>query len=466
LQDAIQVIGGYVDTVWNDVEWFSFSNISIEYSELVSLWGTDTTNNDPVGLPSIIGTVTEDQVLSADTSGISDADGLGAYSYQWLRDGVDINNATNDTYTLGDSDVGTQISVKVTYTDGNGTSESLTSGLTTTVVNVNDAPVGLPSITGTITEDQVLSADTSGISDADGLGTYSYQWLRDGVTINNATNDTYTLGDSDVGTQISVKVIYTDGNGTSESLTSSLTTTVVNVNDAPVGLPSITGTIAEDQVLSADTSNISDADGLGTFSYQWLRDGVTINNATNDTYTLGDDDVGTQINVEVSYTDGNGTSESLTSDLTTTVVNVNDEPPTIDTDFIIDGAGYAVSDYTHQDQGEATIGDGGASVTLSDNAWKRLEVNKTIDADTVLSFDFKSDVEGEIHGIGFDIDYFISPKWLFQLDGTETWGLQDFTNQYTTGSGYQHYEIRIGDFFTGDFQYLVFAMDDDSGTGA
>ncbi|MCP5099530.1 MAG: hypothetical protein GY943_28585, partial [Chloroflexi bacterium] len=24
----------------------------------------------------------------------------------------------------------------------------------------------------------------------------------------------------------------------------------------------------------------------------------------------------------------------------------------------------------------------------------------------------------------------------------------------------------IGDFFTGDFQYLVFAMDDDSGTGA
>ncbi|MCP4073808.1 MAG: hypothetical protein GY742_19085, partial [Hyphomicrobiales bacterium] len=43
LQDAIQVIGGYVDTVWNDVEWFSFSDISIEYSELVSLWGTDTT---------------------------------------------------------------------------------------------------------------------------------------------------------------------------------------------------------------------------------------------------------------------------------------------------------------------------------------------------------------------------------------------------------------------------------------
>ena len=49
------------------------------------------------------------------------------------------------------------------------------------MVNVNDVPVGLPVITGTVTEDQTLTADTSGITDADGLGAFSYQWLRDGV---------------------------------------------------------------------------------------------------------------------------------------------------------------------------------------------------------------------------------------------------------------------------------------------
>ncbi len=46
------------------------------------------------------------------------------------------------TYTLGDADVGTQISVQVSYTDGQGTPESVTSAQTAAVANVNDAPTG------------------------------------------------------------------------------------------------------------------------------------------------------------------------------------------------------------------------------------------------------------------------------------------------------------------------------------
>ena len=37
---------------------------------------------------------------------------LGAFSYQWLRGGVEIGGATASTYTLGDADVGAQISVR------------------------------------------------------------------------------------------------------------------------------------------------------------------------------------------------------------------------------------------------------------------------------------------------------------------------------------------------------------------
>ena len=67
----------------------------------------------------------------------------------------------------------------MSYTDGHGTAETqLTSAQTAVIANVNDAPTGLPVVTGTTTEDQVLTADTSGIADADGLGAFSYQWQR------------------------------------------------------------------------------------------------------------------------------------------------------------------------------------------------------------------------------------------------------------------------------------------------
>jgi hypothetical protein len=283
-------------------------------------------NDAPTGVPVITGAAVEDQTLTADTSGIADADGLGAFSYQWLRDGANIAGGTGSTYTLGDLDVGAKISVSVSYTDGHGTAESTTSAQTVPVANVNDAPVGAPAITGTATEDQVLTADTSGISDADGLGAFSYQWLRNSATITGATGNTYTLTDSDVGTQISLQVSYSDGQGTNESLTSAQTAPVANVNDAPVGAPAITGTATEDQVLTADTSGINDADGLGAFSYQWLRNSANIAGATGGTYTLGDADVGSRVSVQVSYTDGQGTNESLTSAQTAPVANVNDAP--------------------------------------------------------------------------------------------------------------------------------------------
>ena len=66
------------------------------------------------------------------------------------------------------------------------------------------------------------------------------------LAITGATASTYTLGDADVGTAITVSVAYTDGNGTSEGpLTSSATAPVVNVNDAPVGVPTISGTLLQ-----------------------------------------------------------------------------------------------------------------------------------------------------------------------------------------------------------------------------
>jgi hypothetical protein len=65
---------------------------------------------------------------------LSDADGLGSFSYQWQAEveGVwtDIDGATSDTFTPDATQVGSALRVIVSYTDGGGTNESVISAVT------------------------------------------------------------------------------------------------------------------------------------------------------------------------------------------------------------------------------------------------------------------------------------------------------------------------------------------------
>ncbi len=232
---------------------------------------------------------------------------------------TDINafiSASNLTYTTALNDT-SAVNLAVSVNDGgnSGSGGALSSPLSNVTLNVNavnDAPTGTVSVTGTAAEDQVLTASNT-LADADGLGTISYQWQRDGTDIAGATANSYTLVDADVGTNIAVVASYTDAGGTLESVASAAVGPVANVNDAPSGSANIAGTVALGQILTADTSSISDGDGLGPFSYQWRRDGLDIAGANSGTYTLMSDDIGATISVRVSYVDGGGTPESVNS---------------------------------------------------------------------------------------------------------------------------------------------------------
>jgi hypothetical protein len=294
---------------------------------------TVTAANDiHTGGASITGTEAENGVLTA-VSTMSDPDGIGTLHYQWQRDtGGGYVNVGSDqaTYTLGDSDVGGVIRVVIYYTDAGGTVESSVSGGTNVIAAVNDPHTGGVSITGTETEDQVLTADTSTLADVDGLGTVHYDWQRDTgsgfVSIGAADQSTYTLGDADVGASVRVVISYTDGQGFTESATSNSTGAITNVNDVHTGGASITGTEAEDGVLTA-VSTLADADGIGTLHYQWQRNvgGGYVNVGTDQsTYTLGDADVGSLMRVIIYYTDAGGTVESATSGATGPIANVDD----------------------------------------------------------------------------------------------------------------------------------------------
>ena len=127
---------------------------------------------------------------------------------------------------------------------------------------------------------ETLAADTSGISDADGLSgaTFSYQWMRnDGSTdtaIAGATGATYTLVDADGGKTVRVQVSFTDDRGNEETLSSAATATVqARPNNPATGAPAVSGTVQVGETLTAETSGIGDEDGLSgaTFSYQWMR---------------------------------------------------------------------------------------------------------------------------------------------------------------------------------------------------
>ena len=318
--------------------------------------GTTPANNRATGRPTIDGTPQVDHTLTAEISGIADADGLTHASYtwlyQWLRGGSAIRGATDSTYTLGLADKGHTIRVKVSFTDDANNQESRTSAPTVAVAPPpNTPPTGVPAITGTPQVGETLTVDTSEINDADGMeeSVFLYQWLAKNsiVTLElvGEHNPTYTPSPAEEGFAIMVRVTFTDDRGHSETLTSAATVAVARPpNYEPTGLPAISGTPQVGETLTADTSAIDDADGLTNveYQYQWLGNQSVLNantgtyyyinvdlpGETGSTYTLAPADKGRTFAVRVSFTDDRGNSESLTSRSTVIVAAKPNSAPT------------------------------------------------------------------------------------------------------------------------------------------
>jgi hypothetical protein len=266
---------------------------------------------------TISGTAQQGRTLTAAHT-LADVDGLGAISYTWKAGETVLG--TGASLLLGQTHVGQAITVTASYTDGYGEVESQVGVATEAVANANDAPTGTVTISGTAQQGRTLTA-VNNVADVDGLGPVTYTWKSGAVTL--GTGSSLLLGQSQVGQAITVTASYVDGFNTAESLISSATVAVANVNDAPTGTVTIGGTAEQGRTLTA-SNTLADADGLGAISYTWMAGETVL--GTGSSLLLGQTHVGQAITVMASYTDGFNAPESQVSAATVAVSNVNDAP--------------------------------------------------------------------------------------------------------------------------------------------
>ncbi|MBT5799850.1 MAG: hypothetical protein HOI17_08405 [Alphaproteobacteria bacterium] len=284
----------------------------------------------------------EDEQLVIDTSNIQDGDGIGSTQIQWqISDNGDdwqiIPGAITPSFTPRDAHVNRYLRVIVSYVDGQGNSETIISPNSSAVQNVNDKPVGVPTIIGEARENNSLTIDNSRITDEDGIGTININWERSTTKSNwerlsDKVNTTVSLKQIDVGYSYRAVVNYIDGFGSVETLYTEPTELVANVDNPLTGEIIIRGQAIENNELVVSLSSLADYDGIASTAFNWeaSADGRTwdiINLPANSpTLLLGQALVGLKIRISANIVDNFGVETKITSAITGPVRNVNDKP--------------------------------------------------------------------------------------------------------------------------------------------
>jgi hypothetical protein len=286
--------------------------------------------------PTITGTAAKGQTLVAGTGTWSGTTPI-AFTFIWQRcdsSGANcspISGGTNTTYVLVSDDVGKRIRVLVTASNSDGSASAL-SDATAVVTDVNSgAPqnTGQPSISGTPTQGQRLTATSGTWTGAQPIS-FSYQWVHcpsdggapDGSNCTNiagATGTSYVLASSDVGWRIRIRVTGTNSVGSS-TYASNATPPVAKASVSTskpknTKAPSISGSMVQGSLLTANPGTWTGTAPI-TYSYQWLRCNSggggcgSIGGATGTQYRLTSSDVGRKVRVSVTAKNSAGSTSA------------------------------------------------------------------------------------------------------------------------------------------------------------
>ncbi|MEM9840526.1 MAG: hypothetical protein AAF830_15405, partial [Pseudomonadota bacterium] len=238
-------------------------------------------------------------------------------SYQWMRNGVDVAEATGTTYLLGAADDGTDIRCRVTAEADGETASAVSPYVRATY----PAPMALaaPVQQSFTLTSGVQIIETAASFSGDALS-YALTSPPLGISIHPGTGeisvDTNTTGPM---SEQSFEVSAANSGGVA-SVTFLLSIVAPNVA-APENttLPVISGTPEANETLTVSQGTWS-GDGPLSFSYQWRRDGMDVTGATTASFALTASDDGATIDCRVTATNAAATPVSaLASSVTVTL---------------------------------------------------------------------------------------------------------------------------------------------------
>ncbi|MBI5772863.1 MAG: immunoglobulin domain-containing protein [Verrucomicrobia bacterium] len=187
------------------------------------------------------------------------ATGLAPLAYQWRKNGIGIGNATNSSYGIAGLATNDAGNFDVVLTNYYGSVTSAVAVLTVTLAPV--ITVQAP--------DQVVfpGANVTFTMTAAGEPPLAYQWRKDGVTLLNATNTSYSLTGVTTNDSGDFTLVVTNAHG---AVTSAVATLTVVLPPAISVQPSSQTAVSESGVSFTVTAS------GGALSYQWRRDGSVL----------------------------------------------------------------------------------------------------------------------------------------------------------------------------------------------
>lgn len=254
------------------------------------------TVQDPIKLK--LGKLGAVAVGKRSTPRITGAPAGAKLKYQWYRDGTYIKGATASTYIPVAADLNNRIWYTVSGSKSGMYSIECASYSSDKVIKGKYAVTKVPGISGKTVYGQTLKVNPGTRSSKPSK--FTYQWLRDGKAIKNATKTTYKLGLSDIGKNISVKVTASGSGFATQTSTTSKTKSIAKAKFIVKKNASVSGKVKVDSKLTAKTGTWSPKPEK--YKYQWYRSGAPISKATKSTYKMTTRDRGKVVYVKVTAT--------------------------------------------------------------------------------------------------------------------------------------------------------------------
>jgi hypothetical protein len=195
------------------------------------------------------------------------ATGSGTITYQWRRGATNINGATSASYTINPVTPGDAANYSCVVSNGCSTVTSSAATLTVTAA---------PGITTQPQNRTLCEGGTISLSVVASGANLSYQWRRDSVNINGANASSLSIANATPANAGSYDVVVTNTCG---SATTNAATVTVN---SPISITQQ----PQNANLCGTALNLSVATNGTITGYQWRRNNVNINGATNATYSV------------------------------------------------------------------------------------------------------------------------------------------------------------------------------------